>query len=491
MRERSGTLFLLLMVTVGIAIFCLYAFRASARRARKPPPMPAFVGNINSPEMFGFGGSRYVIMPGSNIRLAQEPRLFTSMTTRAGSYLISVRQLYSGNYLRHILHRNGAYGEPLGQIQIILQTMPLRSQTASYEIDLTSLKAIDDTGRSLNSVPPGGRTRKPIALPKCKVQMASLEQPHIHARYLSIITGALLETDSRGATRRIPFTLRSIPLPVGKRIFGKMTPGDLEIRKAKSLPDDLTVILGPKAERLSSCAEPSSKYRDLPEQQLVLAPDLPMPIGIPDAPGDNRIVLKATPGPMGMLNLELRDGKRIWTGKAFDSEPILVIRPHKTSVKARQVVMLRLSRDVIYQRNMPSAPLSFLPPAGQAGGAIASGIRVKDRPFGAGFSLVRMWRYEEKGLSEPKALRIPISADGTYILPNVSPGRYRMERYAKDIIPILPYDEEPGPIEEFLRHRFDAVGGRWTQETVDNILVRGGQRTQVPALQWLPDPPSP
>lgn len=489
MRERSGTLFLLLMVSVGIAIFCLYAFRAPARHARKPSSAPAFVGNI-TPEMIGFGGSRYVMMPGSNIRLAQEPRLFASMTTRAGSYLISVRQLYSGNYLRHILHRNGAYGEPLGQIQIILQTMPLRRQKVSYEIDLASLKAMDDTGRSLNSVTPEDKTHKPIALPKCKVQMASLEEPHVHARYLQFITGALLETDFRGAKRRIPFTLRSIPLPVGKRMFGRMTPGDLEIRKAKSLPDDLTVILGPEAEHLSSRAEPSSTYQDLPEQQLVLAPDLPMQIGIPDERSDNRIVLKATPGPMGMLNLEIQDGEQTWKGKAFDSEPILVIRPRQSSDQTRRVVMMRLSRDTNYQRNMPSAPLSFIPPAGQAGGAIVSGVRVKDRPFGEAFSLVRIWRYEQNGLSEPKVLRVPISADGTYTLPNVSPGRYRMERYAKDIIPILPYDEEPGPIEEFLRHRFDAVGGRWTQETVDNILVRSGQRTQVPALQWLPDTPS-
>jgi hypothetical protein len=486
MRERPATLFLLCLVTVGIAIFCLYAFRAPARRARKPPPMPVVVSQTNSPGMFGYAGSRYILMPGSSIRLAQEPRLFASMAARAGAYLISVRQLYSGNYMRHILHRNGAYGEPLGKIQIVLQTMPLRDTKASYHIDLTSLKAVDDTGRALNAVPSADNTSKPIALPNCAVQMAALEEPDVQSRTLQSLSGTLVETDSNGTTRRIPFTLTNLPLPVGKRMFGKMTPGKIEIAKAKHLPDGLTVILGLEAERLSTQAQPCTEYSALPEQQLVIAPGLPTKIGIPEEQGDSRIVLKVTAAPMGMMQIEMRDREHTWKGKAFDCEPILIVRPKETRGKTRKVVMIRLSRDTSYQRNMPSAPLSFIPPPGQAGGAIMSGVVVQGRPFGEGFTLIKMWRYEEKGVSPPKVLRVPISADGTYTLPNVSPGRYRMERFAKDLIPVLPYDETPGPIEEFLLHRFDAAEGRWTGETVDDIVVRSGQRTTVPPLQWLP-----
>jgi hypothetical protein len=273
-------------------------------------------------------------------------------------------------------------------------------------------------------------------------------------------------------------------------MFGKMTAGALERKKSQKFPDTLTVIVGTEAERLSSLAKPSAAYRSLPEQRLVIAPDLPMRIGIPDEMSDTRISLKVTPAPMGMLNLEVQDGAHTWKGKAFDSEPILIVRPCMSSEKSRRVIMLRIARDTYYQRNMPPSPLSFIPPPGQAGGAITSGVQVIDRPFGEGYSLVRMWRYEEQGLSEPKVMRIPISADGTYTLPNVSPGRYRMERFAKDIIPVLPYDEMPGTIEEFLKHRFEVTGGRWIGQTADDIHVRSGQRTQVPPLQWLPTSPS-
>lgn len=484
MRARGGALLVVGLLGIGAALFYSWFRDAShhreqmrLRREARRWERATLVGGPNN-------DSRAVEF---HRRIPLEPRLFSTFAERAGPYLVSVRQIRSADGERDLVSSHTVTNRPLGRIYVVFQFIPAEpdvKEPCLLEVD--SLWAQDDTGRRLR---PRRQVMPQSAFAHGWYEVVMLEPPADSAQTLARLGGAILIKDRSGKWIRRPFRLTNVPLPSGSRVFGRLASRLLSEEMARSVPPGLTVLTGRAAEEAVQRSRPAPLSMPLPPQRFLVTEGLPARMRVPTPLDSTALTVNARVGPYGSFPLTLRadgSGSR-WQGKVWEGEPFVIALPQERS-KERRAVVVSLSRTAIPLRPPFSIGPIFPARSGRPGGAIATEVRVGDQRFGGGMMEVRLRKRTESGWSEPQRVMVPLRMDGTFVLPNVEPGEYRMERPAQTLRPFLTEGEAPPPLDAYLKERFNIGNGAWHREVLEGIVVRPGQKTEVAPLQWRPLP---
>jgi hypothetical protein len=174
-----------------------------------------------------------------------------------------------------------------------------------------------------------------------------------------------------------------------------------------------------------------------------------------------------------------------WKGRIWEGDTLFIVLPARKN-EPRKAVALRIHRDIL----PPIATINDAPPPlfpasrGMPGGAITTGVIVGNQPFGPGSMKIRLWQRVGNRWSEPQDTFVVLSNNGEFILANLQPGEYRMERILDTLTPLLPRGEKLDSLERYLQFRYGLRNGAWEGQIVEHIIVRGGQTTKVPPLRY-------
>jgi len=478
------------LVAVGAFLFISWYHSAAldraqmrARRARRAELLMAPMNPLNP-----MAAMRFWSRP-PGIRLSA--RLLSNLAEQIGPYTLSIRQVRAQDGERDLFMPFIGGNTPLGNVQVVFQVVSARPKAERRcELDISSIQAQDDTGQRLRAI---RRLLSPTTFAHGWYDAILLQAPAPSARTLTSVEGTLRVTAASGQILRRPFRLTNVPLPRGQRLYGRVAPRILPEKHARRLPPGLVVLTGAKAEAVLRASTPAPIPASLPPQTLVLAPETPARLRVPTPADATALTLNARQGPYGSIPLQVAQnrpgdgGMTPWQGDVWDDEPFAIVLAPEGAGRARQVVAMRLSRTMesIYQTL--TAPPIFPAQSGHPGGAISSSVRVGEERFGAGTLNVRLWQRVGSGWSNPQEITVPLQTDGTFVLPNVEPGEYRMERPKESLKPLQFPAEPTAPVEVYIKARFGATGGAWHGERVEHLRVYPGQRTEVPPLWWRPD----
>jgi len=181
------------------------------------------------------------------------------------------------------------------------------------------------------------------------------------------------------------------------------------------------------------------------------------------------------------LDFEL-DGKshktRIW-----DEEPVVFVFD-KANNEPRLALAVRMGQEGQAPVFAPAIP--FFPSGpGAPGGAIKSGVLVDGKPFGRGYLMVELSQKSGTNWSGWFKTLISLDSAGSYTLPNIIPGEYRLRRSHESLSSYISESGRPDALPDYVKERFGIVDGRWAGEAVSNFVVRAGQTVQVPQLEYL------
>ncbi len=475
MKPRPVILTILAIVLVAAFVGRLFWQEPQAHR-RRFRPLP--VGpRVAPPSPFTFSPSGG---PGPLPGSAPEARLTANVACRAGAYTLSVHSI------RSLLMPPNSFGMPyfgpMGPFALRLEVLGDTGGDLLVDIDPHTLRAVDSSGRTL-TCQPGTEVRIPVT--GGMIFQENMEAPDPSARALKSIDGTLRVETSSGH-EAIPFHLPGMPLPNGPRIFGRFAPRELPATIARTLPPGLSVVAGPKAARLLDTSAAVPLPRSMLPEYLVLGDGQPAQVSVPDPGAGDRVSLQAVSGPAGTIDLQLGYGRERWSGEVWDGDAFLVVLPAGKE-SSRMALIVRLGRGGNPPLEVQDPQSPFLPSDGSAGGAIGSAVMVGDRPFGRGLLQVELQLRQGSAWSQPRTLNVSVHEDGSFILPNLAPGEYRMVRRVAALEPVTPFQTViPIPLSDYLKSRFHTAGGKWTGEEVAPITVRSGQQTDVPPLKWTP-----
>lgn len=491
MDRRTGTFLIVALVFAGIWALVYWPRDAPRprRSERRPPPSPMFFYPTPMLNSFMSSGPGVARLGRGGPRIALEPRLFSTLAARAGDCLVSVRQVYTADRERNILLASTGDEHPVGPLHLILQVYRPGARTLKdRSLDTASVRAVDDTGAPIRSQLSPPEIAEPLEIPGGLVYLIQMNAPAPTARLLKVLEGTLVEGSSRGEVRRQPFRIEHVPLPNAPRLFGEAFPRLLSPEAARGIPAGLSILHGPRAVALAEDLRAEPAATTLPRQRLILAANRAMPLGVPTPFSQTVLRINARPGPMASILLELRLGPERWEGRVWHRDALLVALPQESG-RPRRVVMLRFLRDNEALPIPERPPVIFPAPPGRPGGAIYGSVRVGERPFGEGLITIYLWRRGDAGWEGPRRAVLPIQENGIFSLPNLAPGEYRMELSPETLLPTLPRSVASGSLSEYLRSRFGIEGGRWTGQIVQSLSVRGGQKIELPPLQWQPHSP--
>lgn len=506
MRFRSGTVAIVLLLLASAGLLASWVKNTAPQREQRqrimrermnrgwpgPGPIMGMMGpDMMGPGMMGPG----MMMPGfgpMGLFFSREPRLIATLSTQAGPFTVTVRHIRAEDNMRNLNMPYDGDTSPVGSFMIALQLLSRDPQAVKQsKLIRESLRAIDNTGKILHALPPQRERMERSDLTNGGVRYVYLmEAPAPSAQFLTRLEGEIQMTDS---SSRIPFRLSNIPLPNHPRLFGQAAPRVLSSRVADGLPPQMFVAYGQRVDDLSRDSTPAPEASFFPLQQLLIPDKLPVPLGVPTPEGPTMLRLTSHSGPMGSIDVgiglanagsEGSAGRAMWKGRIWEGDTLLVVLPVQKN-EPRKAVALRIHRDVIPPLEAANdAPPIFPASQGLPGGAISTGVRVGNQPFGRGSLRVRVWQREGNRWSEPEDAIVGLSSTGEFILANLQPGEYRMERVLTTLTPLLPRGERLDSLDRYIKFRFGLQNGTWEGQTVERIVVRGGQTTHVPPLRY-------
>ncbi len=468
MRQRAGT-FLLLVTTVA-AIAAALLWRQSAA-----PPMR--VRQIGLP----WGSNRLqaqTSLLNAGLGMGGPPadaRMVTTAATAAGRVTVCVHGIRPMDRM---------YGQgppplfmPLGPLILRLEVL---GAGAGVDIEASSLRVQDNTGSlvRLANIPAAS-----FPLEGVTIFQEYLEAPAPNARYLTRIEGTLRVPDG-ASVQRIPFRIVDVPLPNTPRLFGRCVPRELPASAARGLGAGLLVIPGWEAQQLMRKTTPVALPEGFVPEYLLLGEGMPARIGVPTPASAQKLDLQAASGLAGSIRVRLACGASLWSGTVWSSERFLVVLPGGTG--PRTALVMQIGHDWSTPMEPPDVPSPFPSAEGTPGGAIHSSVLVAGRSFGRGYLQVELWQKQGDRWDGPRSLRVPVREDGSFVVPNLAPGEYRMARSGGSLVPVPPRRDVAWPLDAYMHERFLADRGAWTGEQVASIQVRPGQQVEVAPMRWLP-----
>ena len=410
------------------------------------------------------------------------PRLVATWTTRVGRYSVGVSSLRPIQDNRRLMGRVGFRGlaGEMGPFHLTLQILAEEEDVEGVELDVDSVRLKDDRGAVHRCDPEAPSANAPVRFPGGLGYVLPFAAPSGQATILKSVEGELILASGE----RRPFRIANVTFPLQRvtRLFGRLAPRRLSTTDEARLPGGLAVLQKEEAESVLRRSEPLDRPMATAPQRLVFAHAQSASVGIPTPLEPDPVLMTASAGPMGRMDLEIRHGDETWRGKLWDRETILLALPRRGK-EARRAAAIRLSLDVMSNASPSMAAPTFMPEPGQPGGVISSKVLVGGRPFGQGVLQVEVRRLQGAVWSEARVTNVPVGRDGTVELPNLAPGTYLLRRPGSRVTPELPPLEPPVPLQTYLLNRFGVHGGRWTGEQVDRIEVRNGQRTVIEPLR--------
>jgi hypothetical protein len=507
MKVRVGTIAIILLLSAGAGLLASWVKRTAPLRKqrerafREQPfrgwPGPSPMMGLMGPGMMGPGMMAPGMVPGFGPMgpfFSREPRLLVTLSTQAGPFTVTVRHIRAEDGLRTINMPFDGNTDSVGRFLISIQLLSRDPQAVRQSRLLRgSLRAIDNTGKILRAFPPERESMERNELTNGGVRYSYvMEAPAPSAQYLTRLEGEIQILDSYS---RIPFRLTNIPLPNCPRLFGQAAPRVLSAKAAAGLPSQMIVVSGPKVDALSRESTPAPEASFFPPQQLLMPDKLPVSMGVPTPEGPVWLQLTSRLGPMGSIHISLRIAQseyspkmmeeENWKGRIWEGDTLFIVLPARKN-EPRKAVALRIHRDIL----PPIATINDAPPPlfpasrGMPGGAITTGVIVGNQPFGPGSMKIRLWQRVGNRWSEPQDTFVVLSNNGEFILANLQPGEYRMERILDTLTPLLPRGEKLDSLERYLQFRYGLRNGAWEGQIVEHIIVRGGQTTKVPPLRY-------
>lgn len=470
MQKKTGSLLIVLLLLFGGTLFAVWQRHASQVRAGAKGSTSQEAGRSD---------------PHGNPFL-QDKFVYVTHAASVGPFLVSIRNIRSDAGYWNL--RNPYLGppRPLGSFTALVQICAADADLLKEcQIEEGSVRGRDDTGREILCAEPLPEQRDGITSSGIKIFFVRMNAPSDRAACLTELTGSLKWTAANHSTVTQPFRLADIPFPSAGHLIGFLSPRLLT--EDTGLPSGLTVLseqaMQPLADRLKNPVLPPGT----PPQRLLLGMNTParFPFPLPDAA--DHLTLRVQSGRLGAITLmaDAGDGAQKWMGTVWEGEPFLILLPRQANRGERQAVAVRLVRDLAQGDLWVETPNVFPPPIGQAGGAIATQIRVEKQPFGRGILRTQIQQWQGDGWSATETITGMIAQDGSLLFSNLAPGRYRIRWQAADLKPILP-PGEVAELRDFLQVRFGVSGGHWSGEQADDISVRSGQTTRIFPLQWTP-----
>ncbi len=413
------------------------------------------------------------------------PRLVATWATHVGPYSVGVSSVRPMQDNRRLMGRSGAQmgRGGLGPFHVTLQVLGEEDAAEGVEIDVGSVRLTDDSGAILKCEPAAPSADNPVKFPGGLGYVLPFPAPSPQASMLRIVEGELiLPSGDRRA-----FRIKSIPFPLQRvtRLFGRLAPRRLSSKDEARLPEGLAVLGKEAAESVLSRSETLTGALANTPQRLVFTQSIPANVGIPTPLEPDSVVMMASEGQMGSLDLDIRFGTEAWRGKLWENDTILVALPRRGQ-EPRRAAAIRLSRYSAPNGSPSTSPPTFLPEPGRPGGAIVSKVLVAGRPFGDGIMQVELRQLRGEVWSEPRVANAPIDRDGILELPNIAPGIYSLRRPGSRVTPEMPFAEPSVPLHVYLSGRFGVRAGKWQGESVDRIEVRKGQLTEIEPLSFIP-----
>jgi hypothetical protein len=423
--------------------------------------------------------------PGRASAPVMTPRLVANWAAQVEDYTVCVSSIRSSIDGRRPMP--GMSADPrrgVGPFYIVIQILGVKPHDPLPTIDARSVRAVDDRGGVYtfeDSIPDSG---KPLPIDGGIACVVPMRHPDAGARWFRTVDGVVLL--DKGV--RKPFRVSDLILPVARtpRIYGRLVPLRLSAEKEKPLPDGLVVLKESSAERTMSGSRPASKGILALPQRLIFAAEEWARFTVP-LPGEaDNVEIKASPGHIGSIDVDIRLAEISWKGRVWDSDTLLIILPRQPG-EGRKAAAIRLSRDPFYLPDPAPAAATFTPGPEEPGGSIISRVLIGHKPFGRGSVEVEISRLESGVWTEPRVTNVPIKPDGTMWLSNVAPGVYTIRRSPLGLAASLPTGSAPATLAAYLEDRFGVTDGEWEGETAKDVKVVGGARTSIPELRFKPN----
>ncbi len=488
MPKRAGTATVIALLTIAFTTFLVW-LNADQGPLKRPKPPRA----VNTrPSIFipsrrqGFNAAPTNTMSGVPLAISRESRLIASLAQQAGPFTVSIRNLRTYNDERSLMRPVLRDNAPIGPFFLYIQVLGDEKALAGCRLDSHQIVAVDDTGKLIRSNPNPDFTLQPVTFPGGMVVVSAMESPAAGAHSLDRVEGKLTLPVAGRVADELPFCIRNVPLPNSQRLFGRAVPILITDREAGTLNHGLVVKTGPDADslvRTSSALRLSAKFQP---QQLLVGAGLPVKLGIPDPRAPDHVGLKADPDDLGFVNMDVNFKGNHWSGKLWDADTLFVALPDKSG-EGRRAVAIRLSRNALAPDNSSNTPAAFPSPDGAPDGALKSSVLIDGRDFGPGSTTVSLRLLEGETWSEPRTSFVRIGHDGSFVIRNLAPGRYRLQRSAIDLAPNQIFGLPVLAAGQYLKCRFgkDITLGSWQGEGVIDVIVRPGQTTEAPPLKWM------
>lgn len=404
-----------------------------------------------------------------------QPRLFANLATRAGPYLVSVRQLYAEDRVRNLtdlLPPMPLAAAPLGRCHVVLQVNRLHPHSPEPQLDVDSIRAVTAQGAVLLRVqgPPDIEGRVPVA--GAHAFRFSIAPVPPRETLLRELTGIAVETRD-GISKRYPFRIANVPLPTHPRLFGEVVP--VRLKHGPSQTQSTSVVLVGSTVEAASLDQWDASTERLPYLRLVLPIGETADLSAALAPDIPSVRLTAREFPDGNIAVSGTVGHRAWRVTVWDREPFVLTERNSADRRAIQVTLTRSNEPVF----LPMAQSLFPPTPGEPAGSVALFVRVNERPLGPAMLPFSLQRWEEGGWSAPRGSSAPVKGSGLAVIGSLASGRYRLTLHPERISPMGAV--KPVTLAEYLFARYHVQTGRWLNQT-QVVDVGAGRRTYARPL---------
>jgi hypothetical protein len=417
------------------------------------------------------------------------PRLVANLASRAGPYVVSVRQITAADRVRNLLEvlpRSALAVSPIGSFELLLQVNPVGDAPSRFEVDQGEFRVIDDRGSELSRAIPASAVGDSGQLAGGRRFALQVSAPHPQATLLRSIEGAIIAYGPGGRLPQAwPFKITNVPLPTHQRLFGEIRPRWLNRPAVVHLGSTAQVLTGSASEEASSAAEAEQTSTTLPYLRLVLPCGQPTSL-TPILPGGSQVLtIVARPLADGNISIGGVCGTRSWHVTIWDREPITLALPRSPDGRrlGLQMNLSRTDEPLLLPAARPIFPAEGDIPAG----SLAISIRVGQRPVGPAMLPFGIRRARGGSWSEERRTSAPVRANGQAIIGNLAAGRYRVVLDPDGMSPVGA--TEGVNARQYLSRRYGAVAGSW-HGTTQEVIIEPGRRTYGAALVFEPAPPT-
>lgn len=415
------------------------------------------------------------------------PRLIANLASRAGPYIVSVRQITAADRLRNMLEvlpPSASAVAPIGSFELLLQVNPVGDAPSRFEVDPGEMRISDDRGTQLSRTTPAAAFTDAGQPTGGRRFAFEVSPPHPRATLLRSIEGAIIAYDAGGRLPRAwPFRIANVPLPTRERLFGDIRPRWLQEAAVGALGGTSHVLTGSASDAAAVASESEQTSTALPYLRLVLPCGASTRLSSVLPEGSEGLSIMARSLPDGNIKVQGTCGARLWDVTVWDREPFTMVLPRSPGGR-RLALLLNLSRTdepLLLPAARPVFPAEGVTPAG----SLAISVRVGQRPVGPAMLPFGIRQARGQQWSEERRTSAPVRSNGQAIISNLAAGRYRIVLDPEGMSPMGA--TEGVDARQYLLRRYGVAAGSWRGQSQE-VTIEPGRRTYGAAVVFDPAP---